>query len=234
MPSDSHDITEVEETEDSLSIITYRFIQETPCCHIDYVSPALTKIEELETVLVTDHQREQCSLKELNKKFRHMIDHVRQLESQNAKYMVKVAELRRQAFIMNTTCKKSCEINHMHADVMRLNYDTVRYEAQVEYFEMESQVYQQVAQFEPLSVVKLQQELKESAADLAEIRKEYVALEQQVANERATCRNTMHQYMTLAKDLTVIKKQTKELKFSMQLVKYQTEFFRTLYSYVLH
>ena len=234
MASDSDDITEVEETQGSNSIIPYRFIHETPCCHFDYVSPALTKIEELETILTKEHKREECSLKELNKKFRHMIDHVRQLESQNAKYMVKVADLRRQAFITNTTCKKSCEVKHMHADVLRVNYDTVRFEAEVEYFEMESQIYQQVGQFEPRSVVKLQQELKESAANLAQIRKQYAVLEQQVANERATCRNTMHQYMTLAKDLTVIRKQTKELKFSMQLVKYQTDFSRTIYSYVLH
>jgi hypothetical protein len=234
MFSDSHEIMEEEKTQDSNSIIAYHFIQETPCCQFDYVSPTLAKIEELETVLSTDYQREKCSLIDLNKKFRYMIDRVQQLESQNAKYMLKVAELRRQEFILNTTSKQSVEINHMHAAVIRHNYDKVSYESELEYFEMESQVYKQVGQFEQRSVEKLQRELKESSGNLAEIRKQHVALEREVANERAICRKTMHQYMTLAKDLTVLKKEAKELKFSMQLVKYQTEFSQIVYSYVLH
>src|SRR5690348_1346341 len=62
---------------------------------IHYTSSLVINIRQLHTDLQAQHQHDKHALNDLNQHLRVFIDRVRQLESQNAKYVAQIADLRR-------------------------------------------------------------------------------------------------------------------------------------------
>ncbi|CAF1079865.1 unnamed protein product [Rotaria sp. Silwood1] len=166
-----------------------------------------------------------------------MIDRVEQLESLNAKYVAKLADLRGLSFTVGTIGKQNDEHYRLQSDIMAVNFDKVGYESEIELFQLQIKIYQQMIQAENQSIdeqrLKLERELNQSASALVNLRTSYAELGQQVGTYRATCQDMLQQYLRLAKDWSISKKQINELKIRVQMTKNQIKFSKILRSYVL-
>lgn len=234
MSSNSNNVQKGNSTESSHSIMTYSALKSQSKYVVQCISSAFDKVELVKSDFDGEYQKEKHVLTELNEQFRYMIDRVYQLESRNSRYIEKIAELRRQAFMTSISSKHTVELDHTQADVTRINYDKVSYESETEYFQLQCQIYQLMIQGEqrPIDEVRLkfERELNESASNLANLRASYTTLEQQVKTCRATLKNTFNQYMALAKEWSILRKKTKEIQFNIDMVKNQVQFTKNLYA----
>ncbi|CAF3336261.1 unnamed protein product [Rotaria socialis] len=216
------------------SSVEYNRIEKPSNYMVYNITPTFVKIEQLKTMYSADHQHEVHALSELNERFRSMLDYIYQLETQNSKYISKLIELRRKVFLASVNGKLSTELTDLHADVREVSYAKISYESEFELFQVQSKMYQQMAQFGQPSVdqgrVKLEQELNQSGSTLANLRTSYASMEQTVVGLRANLKDTLRQYMALTKEWSSLKKQTKELKCSLQVINIQIQFSKTIYS----
>ncbi|CAF2051323.1 unnamed protein product [Rotaria magnacalcarata] len=216
------------------SSVEYNRIEKHSNYMVYNIMPTFVKMEQLKTMYNADHQHELHALTELNERFRSMLDYIYHLETQNSKYVSKLIELRRRAFLDSVNGRQSTELTDMHADVMEVSYAKINYESELELFQVQSKMYQQMAQFGQHSIdqrrVNLEQELNQSGSALANLRTSYALMEQTVAGLRANLKDTLRQYMSLTKEWSSLKKQTKELKCSLQMINIQIQFSKTIYS----
>ncbi|CAF1352271.1 unnamed protein product [Rotaria sp. Silwood1] len=190
MSLDSLGISDEANTKNSNSIMTYRPLQEHSNYVVHYISSTFVKIEQLKTDLNAEYQQEKHALTELNEQLRLMIDRVEQLESQNSTYVAKLTDLRRQGFIVATTGKQNDEHYRLQSHIMAVNYEKVSYESEIEFFQLQIKIYQQMIQAENQSIdeqrLKLEQELNQSASALVNLRTSYEELGNKVGSYRTT------------------------------------------------
>ncbi|CAF3318205.1 unnamed protein product [Rotaria socialis] len=222
------------ETKISNEIVAYRPIEKLSNYQFYYISPLSVKMEQLKTSFSTDYQHEKYSLTELNQRFRYMLDHIHRLEMERSKYIAKVAELRQKSVMASINGKEKQQLALLKADVTKINYAKFDCESEVELFELQTQMYQQMAQIGQQSIeqerLKFEHEVNQSTSALASLRASYAAMERTVGTLRTTFRDTIKQYTVVAKDLAVVKKQARALQFSLQMGKLEIKFSKALYS----
>ncbi|CAF1254177.1 unnamed protein product [Rotaria magnacalcarata] len=222
------------ETESSNRTAIYQPIEKLSNYQFHYMSPLLVKMEQMKTNFSTDHQYEKYSLTELNQRFRYMLDHIHRLETERSKYIDKLAELRHKAFIASINGKEKQQLTLLKADVVDINCAKLDCESDVEFFQLQTQMYQQVTQVGQQSIeqerLKLEHEVNQSTSALASLRSSYAAMEHTIETLRTAFRDTIKQYTMVAKNLSVVKKQTKALRFSLQIGKIEIQFSKALYS----
>ncbi|CAF1021145.1 unnamed protein product [Rotaria sp. Silwood1] len=181
--------------------MTYRPLQEHSNYVVHYISSTFVKIEQLKTDLNAEYQQEKHALTELNEQLRLMIDRVEQLESQNSTYVAKLTDLRRQGFIVATTGKQNDEHYRLQSHIMAVNYEKVSYESEIEFFQLQIKIYQQMIQAENQSIdeqrLKLEQELNQSASALVNLRTSYEELGNKVGSYRTMCKETLQHQCSL-------------------------------------
>ncbi|CAF1024786.1 unnamed protein product [Rotaria sordida] len=213
MASDSPVISDENNMTHSKSIITGSSLEEHSNYGFHEISSTTVKIQQLKTDLNAENQHERHALTELNEELRLIVDRAHQLELQNSQYMTKLFNLRQQVFINRITGIQTDEHNHVQTNIIKFNYDKVSYESEIELFQLQSKIYEEMLQFETQSIdeqrLKLEQELKQSSSALIDLRKSYTELEQRVGSFRVECKDTFQ---------------------NMQMVKTQIEFSKKLYT----
>ncbi|CAF2637954.1 unnamed protein product [Rotaria sp. Silwood2] len=234
MSSNSLIISEEDNTKTANSSVSYRPLQKHSNYAVHYISSAFVKIEQLKTDLNAEYQYEKHKLIELNEQLRLMVDRAERLESQNSKYSAKLNDLRQQGFFIGITGTKNDEYYRLQNDIMTMNYDKVGYESEIELFQLQTKIYQQMIEFENQSIdeqrLKLEQELNLSASNLVNIHRSYAELEQRVGSYRAACKDSFQQYMKLTNDWSLVRRQTNELKIKVHMSKKNITLSKALYS----
>ncbi|CAF1104190.1 unnamed protein product [Rotaria sordida] len=188
MASDSPVISDENNMTHSKSIITGSSLEEHSNYGFHEISSTTVKIQQLKTDLNAENQYERHALTELNEELRLIVDRAHQLELQNSQYMTKLFNLRQQVFINRITGIQTDEHNHVQTNIIKFNYDKVSYESEIELFQLQSKIYEEMLQFETQSIdeqrLKLEQELKQSSSALIDLRKSYTELEQRVGSFR--------------------------------------------------
>ncbi|CAF4933484.1 unnamed protein product [Rotaria sp. Silwood1] len=181
-----------------------------------------------------EHKHKKHALTELNEQLRLLVGRAQQLELQNEKYTAKLAELRRKSFIISTTSTQNDECNRIQADLMTVNYEKVCYESNIERCQLQLGMYEQSILAEKQWIdekrLKLEQELIESASTLAKLCTSYAEVSKKLGTSRAACEDTFQQYIRVTNDWSFSKEKTNESKITVQMVKSQAEFRKTLYS----
>ncbi|CAF3469709.1 unnamed protein product [Rotaria sp. Silwood1] len=184
-----------------------------------------------------EHKHKKHALTELNEQLRLLVGRAQQLELQNEKYTAELAKLRRKSFIISTTSTQNDECNRIQADLMTVNYEKVCYESNIERCQLQLGMYEQSILAEKQWIdekrLKLEQELIESASTLAKLCTSYAEVSKKLGTSRAACEDTFQQYIRVTNDWSFSKEKTNESKITVQMVKSQAEFRKTLYSYVL-
>ncbi|CAF3435661.1 unnamed protein product [Rotaria socialis] len=223
-------ICEEENAKNSNSNITYRPLGDDSRYVVRYISSSFVRIQQLKTDFNAQHQHEKGALIELNDKLRLMVDCAQQLESQNSKYITQLADLRR-SLLASANSKENDQHSRLQADIMQVHHDKVAYESEIEIFQLQGHIYQQMIQVQEQLIgedrLKLERVLNQSASTLAELRASCVEWEKNIGSFRATREDTFQKYMALAKDWCLMKKRTNEYKISLEMMKIKIQFSKT-------
>ena len=159
---------------DHNSVVTYRRNDPLgPAIH--YTSSIFVNIQQLQHALVAQHQHEKEALNELNHRLAGFVDRVQLLESQNAKYVTDVAELRRQSSgDSGIDVQWNDRYLKMKSDLSSLHYSKADCESDFEWYQLQIGIYQQLIdaeqQWRDKRLMKLDHELKQIGSDLTVLR----------------------------------------------------------------
>lgn len=218
------------------SIVTYRRLEENSNYILRNISLSFVQIQQLKTNLNEEHQHAKHTLIDLNEKLRLLVDHTRQLESGNSQLIPKLSDLR-QSSIINAISEENDQYNRLETDMLQVSYEKTSYDSELEIFQLESQIYQQMIEIQQQSLdeqkLKLEQLLNQSVSDLASIRTSCGTVEQEVQSAHTERENTFQKYMTLAKELSILRKQTNEYKVNLQMMRTRIKVSKAIMAYVL-
>jgi chromosome segregation ATPase len=231
MSSDPHNNSNKENT----SVVTYRRNAHFGSS-IQYTSSVFVNIQQLQTDLQTQYQHEKDALNELNQRFHQFIDRVQLLESQNSKYLAEVIALRRQSSgDSGIDIQMHERFLHAKSDLSTSRIAKVDYESDLEWFQLQIGIYQQLIdteqQWKDKRCLKLEQELKQWASELIALRTSYAELERTAGHQYAERDNVFKQYMTLTYDWCNLKKQRRRWDVSVDTLKNYIAFYKNLRSY---
>jgi chromosome segregation ATPase len=200
---------------------------------IQYTSSIVVNLRQLQTDLQSQHQHDKDTLNELNQRFQIFIDRIQTLQSQNSKYLLAIAELRRQFTGVSTS---DIEQNYSSS---RTNFSSIYstkidYESDYELFRFQSDIYQRLIEIEQQSkdrrIVKLEEELKQSKSILINTRTSYEQLQKEIENIYADNADLTKQYLALTHEWCSMRKQRKKWDLSMETLKSYVGFYRNLRS----
>lgn len=236
MTSDLLLIHEEEAAEQSNSITNFRPLQEQPNYLVQYLSPVFVKIQQLKADVNENYQYEKNTLGELNEQLCIMIDRARDLESQNAEYLRKILDSRYRIYIANIKNEQdssSAELDNWTS----VHCEKATYESEADLHQLETQMYQQMIEIQLESTdkerVKLEEILNQTSLELATLRASHETLLQDIETSRVTREDTWKEYMKLAQEWSLLKKQIKDLKINAETIRTQIQLCKTLPSYVL-
>ncbi|CAF0902809.1 unnamed protein product [Adineta ricciae] len=220
---------------DHNSVVTYRRNDPLgPAIH--YTSSIFVNIQQLQHALVAQHQHEKEALNELNHRLAGFVDRVQLLESQNAKYMTDVAELRRQSSgDSGIDVQWNERYLNMKSDLSSLHYSKADCESDFEWYQLQIGIYQQLIdaeqQWRDKRLKKLDHELKQIGSDLSVLRTSYADLERTAANQYGERDNVLKQYLSLTHDWCNIHKQRKRWNMSIDTLKSYIAFYKRIRSH---
>jgi chromosome segregation ATPase len=202
---------------------------------VSYTSLLIVNLQQLQTDLQTQHQHEKNALTELNKQFRHFVDHVQLLESQNSKYIVQLADLRRHAPNSSGFDEQYSQVyTHLQSDLMKISKAKVDHEVDLEISQMQVGIYRLLIdteqQREGEQHSKLEQELIQSSNILNGLRASYADMGQEVGRLHTTRDDMINTYLRLLNDSCSIRKQIKEWELTIHGLKNHILFYKNVHS----
>lgn len=199
-----------------------------------HTSSIVINLRQLQTDLQVQHQHEKDALNELNQRLQIFNDRIQSLQSQNSKYLVAIADLRRQFSGVSTT---DIEENYFSS---KSNFSSVYstkidYELDFELYRLQADIYQRLIEIEQQSkdkrILKLEEELKQSKSTLLNLRTSYDQLQKGVENLYADNGDLVNQYLALTHEWCNMRKQRKKWDLSMETLKSYIGFYRNLRSH---
>jgi hypothetical protein len=236
MSSISSSITGEHNTQDHNAMAEYLPLGEDPSYATSYVSSMFASVEQIENTINVEYQHERHELIRLNESLSLFINKVQQLELQNAKYVAKLADFRRQSHISVLNVEWNERHIHLQTDLESVSYEKFDYEFEFQLFQMQTEIYKQLIHIVDRSSneqhLKLQHELDESSSSLVIIRTSYTELQNKLTGLRAEREDKFQQYLKVANSWSHSKKQISVLNVNVQALKNQYAFYKGIRSNV--
>lgn len=194
-------------------------------------------VRQLQADIYAQYQREKNELTELNQRFYHIIDRVYQLESLNSKYLAQIADFRQKSFGYSgiDVVQGNEQYLYLHSDLTTMSFAKVDYDVDVELFQLQTGIYAQLIdgeqQWQGKERLKLEQELSRAASTLLTLRTSYATLGQEIESLYATRGDTFKQYLQVTHSWCNVKKQRKQSDWSLQALKQNIVFYKSISSY---
>ncbi|CAF1116324.1 unnamed protein product [Adineta ricciae] len=203
---------------------------------VQYTSSIVINLRRLQNDLKTQHEHEREALNELNQRFSVFVDRVQALESQNSKYRSELANLRRTS---SGDSGIDLQWNERYfsarSDLTALHHATLDCESDVDWYHTQVGIYQQLIdteqQWRDKRLVKLEQELKQAAAELNTLRLSYTDLERLNVNQYGERNEIFKQYLAVSYDLCNVKKQRKKWNLNLETLKSYIAFYKNIRSF---
>ena len=195
-------------------------------------------IRQLQTDLHAQYQHEKNELTELNQRFHLLVGRVQQLELLNSKYIAQIVDLQQNSFgfsRIDAYAQGGEQYLNLQSDLKTINYAKVDYELDIELFQLQIVMYQQLIdteqQWQDKERLKLEQELSRAVSTLITLRKSYAVLGQEIEILYTTRGDTFKQYLQVAQSWCNVRKQRKQSDWSLQTLKEQLVFYKNISSY---
>ncbi|UJR20187.1 hypothetical protein I4U23_023319 [Adineta vaga] len=203
---------------------------------VQYTSSIVINLRRLQNNLQTQHEHEKQALNELNQRFSIFVDRVQSLESQNSKYHSELATFRRSSTDDSDIDLQSNErYLTSRSSLTALHQAKLDWESDFDWYQTQIEIYRQIIdteqQWKDKRLGKLEQELKQVAAELNTIRISYTDLERINLNQYVERDNIFKQYFALSYDLCNARKQRKNSDLSLETLKSYIAFYRNIRSY---
>jgi chromosome segregation ATPase len=230
-------VNEEHNIENDNAMFTYRPLAKYPDNYALYhISSMFVNVQQLKTTLNTEYQHEKHELIRLNDHLRFFIDRVQQLELQNAKYVEKLVDFRRQSSNISVFDGEWYESHtHLQSSLMAVNYEKIDYEFEFEVFRMQSEIYKQlihsIDQSNDEQLLKIKQEVDQSSSTLINLRTSYGELQTKIGGLRTEHEGIFQQYLKMTTTWSHWRKQTSGLKVSIQSLKNQHVFYKDIRSH---
>jgi uncharacterized coiled-coil DUF342 family protein len=212
----------------------HREVHTEPSGH--YISSVVINLRQLQTDLRAQHQHDKQALNELNKGFQHFVDRVQQLQAQNSRYQIAIADLRRQYSGVSIDTKWDEGYFALRRDLSAINNARIDYEWDFELCQLQIAIYKQLIgieqQWEGKRTSMLEDELKQSSSVLHGLRTSYAEMHRKVESLYGECDDLFKQYLTATHDWCIVKKQRDKGRLHMDSLKGYIAFYKNLRSYV--
>jgi hypothetical protein len=190
-------------------------------------------LRQLKTDLVAQHQHDKAALIELNKHFQSFVNRVQHLQSQNSKYLVAIADFRRQSAGISIIDARWDEgYLSIKRDLLAIENEKIDYEWDFELCHLQIAIYKQLIDIEQQWRGKrssiLEEELKQSASVLNGLRSSYGELQRTVGSLYVESDDLLKHYLTLSHDWCVIKKQLHKRHLNLEATKSSIAFYKNL------
>lgn len=202
---------------------------------VESTSSVVNNLRKLQTDLQHQHQHDKQSLTELNQRFQVFVERIQVLQSQNSKYRIAIADLRRQYSGVDTIDVK-WEENYfsLKSNFSSISDATIDYEYDYEFYQLIILIYQKLIDIDQHSkdnrVLLLEDELKQSTSALISLRGSYGELQREVEHYHAESQDLLKQYLTLSNNWCSMKKQQKKWNLNVASLKSYIAFYKNLLS----
>lgn len=200
-----------------------------------YTSSLVVSIRQLQTEFEAQYQHDKRDLTELNQRFRLLLERIQLLESQSSKYLIQIAELRQAASFGNIDTQWSERYLYLQTDLTTISETKVDLEFDYELNQLQIGIYQQLLDLEQQwtsdSRSKLELELKQSSANLANLRSSYTDLEREIAGLYASREDSLRQYMAVTQKWGSLRKEKKKYNSNLTTLKNQVQCYKNLRTY---
>jgi chromosome segregation ATPase len=236
MSFDSHTIIDEDTNRDNNSIMKYDRRDTYFGSTVLYTSSVVINFHQLKTDLYAQHHHEKDALDQLNQRFHRFVDRIQLLQSQNSKYIAAIADLKRE-FSGSSSIDVQSDEHYLSikSNLLTLNIGKVDYEFDLEMFQLQIQIYQHLIETEKQGknqrILKLEEELKQSASVLITLRTSYAELQRQVENHNVENEDLLKEYLKLTHHLCDVKKQRQKSDLNVETWKSYIEFYKNLRSH---
>ncbi|CAF1080098.1 unnamed protein product [Adineta steineri] len=226
----SHDLNK-----ENNSLVTYRRNAHFGSS-VQYTSSIVINLRQCQSDIQTQYQHEKDALNELNQRFHIFVDRVKYLESQNSKYLAELAAFQRPTLRDSSIDLKSSEYYfNTQSDISTLRSAQIDCESDFEWSKFQIGIYQQLfdteQQWKEKRFIQLEQELKQLADELVNIRSSYTELERRTINQYTERDDIFKQYLALTHEWCNIRSQRKKWDLSMETLKTYIAFYKNIRSY---
>lgn len=201
------------------------------------ISTAVVKdIRHIKTDFYQFYQNNKQELTELNERFRLFLGSVQALELENARFILDIDAFHKDFFgFIQMDDQWNENYKNSQYRLKSIANDKFENESDLELSQLQVQMYEQLYtfhhRFNQDRRLKLEQELKQSAASLNTLRTSYQSLEQEVKVLYIAHEDTVKQYFGLTREWCGVKKQQKQLGFDVQTLKSQLVSYKSLHSH---
>ncbi|CAF1675345.1 unnamed protein product, partial [Adineta ricciae] len=231
----SYDTNKSQQEKENTALVSYRRNAHFGSS-VQYTSSIVINLRRLQNDLKTQHEHEREALNELNQRFSVFVDRVQALESQNSKYRSELANLRRTS---SGDSGIDLQWNERYfsarSDLTALHHATLDCESDLDWYHAQVGIYQQLIdteqQWRDKRLAKLEQELKQAAAELNTLRLSYTDLERLSINQYGERDEVFKQYLAVSYDLCNVKKQRKKWNLNLETLKNYIAFYKNIRSF---
>lgn len=201
-----------------------------------YTSSLIVHLRQLQNDFQTQYQHEKHALNELNERLRHFVERVQQLEEQNAKYISQILNIRRATpDVSSADIEWNERYLHLQSDLIAVSHGSIDFGLEVEMYQLQSAIYQQLIQVEQQwrdeRQSKLQEESNQTSLTLDNLLTSNSELGREVESLYAAREDAYQKYLKLTQEWSRMKKQSQEWALNMQLLKNQVAFYKSLRSH---
>jgi predicted nucleic acid-binding Zn-ribbon protein len=202
---------------------------------VHYTSSIVINLQKLQNELQTQHQHEKNSLNDLNQRLHAFVGRVQTLQSENARYLAAIADLRRRQSGVAYDVKTEEHFFTSRSNLLAIRSAVIDCEWDTELLCMQIAIYKELIGIEEnwdkKRVLILEDELKQSSSALAGIRSSYAELQRTIENLHLQCGDLRKQYFALTHDWCNCKKQRRKWDYTMETLKSFISFYKNLHSY---
>jgi chromosome segregation ATPase len=203
---------------------------------VQYTSSIVINLQKLQTDLHAQYEHEKGSLNDLNQRLHSFVNRVQSLQSENAKYLLAIAELRRRHSGLNKYDVQAEEhYFSSRSSAVTLRNHVIDSEWDIALYYLQISIFKQLIgieeQWDRKRASAFEDELRQSASVLVNIRSAYGELQQTVDNLHIQCDGLIKQYLSLTHDWCTLQKQRKKWEFSIESLKTYILFYQNLHSY---
>ena len=228
--------TRVVDNEVNNSVVPHNRRDVTFGSSVQYTSSVVINLRKLQSELTSQHQHDKSALTELNQRFHLFVDRVHHLQTQNAKYIAAITELkRRSSGSSHFDAQWDERYFSTRSDLLVIHDGKIDCIWDYEMFQLQIAIYQQLIdieqQWKGKRILVLEDELKKSASALITIRSSYGEVQRSVEGLHAECVKLFKHYMSLTHDWSSIKKQQNKWELNSETLKSHIKFYKSISSY---
>lgn len=193
-------------------------------------------LRQLQAELHHQHQHDKEALIGLNQRFQSFIDRIQALQTQNIKYLTAIADLRRKYAGTNIYDIQS-EENYLSykSNSTSIGYEKIDFEWDVELYQLQIAIYHKLVDIEQQTkdnrILLLEDELKQSASILLNLRSSYTELQREIDRLHIESEGLLKQYLELTTNWCSMKKQQKKWSLNIETLKSYIGFYKSLRSH---